>query len=134
MSIIYALIARSSDVVLSEYTEFSGNFQQISRIIMRKMKKNSKYTLSYDKHKFHYHNDKDITYLMMSDNIEDDVAFSFLSDVRKKFMQTYNYDSVVDFHAYQLNEFNDQLKTLIVIASNCRITIITTRNIRKAVS
>lgn len=98
------------------------------------MKKNSKYTLSYDKHKFHYHNENDLTYLMMSDNIEDDVAFSFLSDVRKKFMQTYNFESVVDFHAYQLNEFNEQLKILIVISSNCRITIIITRNTPKAVN
>lgn len=114
MSIIYTLIARSSDVVLSEFTDFSGNFQQISRIIMRKMKKNSKYSLSYDKHKFHYHNESEITYLMMSDNISDEVAFSFLSDVRKKFMQTYNFDSIAHFNAYQLNEFNEQLKILMV--------------------
>ena len=114
MSIIYSLIARSSDVVLCEFTEFSGNFQQISRIIMRKMKKNSRYTLTYDKHKFHYHNENDITYLMMSDNIHDEVAFSFLGDVRKKFMQTYNSDSITSFHAYQLNEFNEHLKALMV--------------------
>ena len=49
MSIIYALIARSSDVVLCEHTEYAGNFQQISRILLRKIKKGSKYSIEYDK-------------------------------------------------------------------------------------
>jgi hypothetical protein len=49
MSIIYALIARSSDVVLCEHTDYAGNFQQITRVLMRKIKKNMKYSIVYDK-------------------------------------------------------------------------------------
>jgi hypothetical protein len=49
MSIIYALIARASDVVLCEHTEYAGNFQQISRILLRKIKKGAKYSIEYDK-------------------------------------------------------------------------------------
>jgi hypothetical protein len=49
MSIIYALIAKSSDVVLVEHTEHTGNFQQISRVLLRKIKKGSKYSIEYDK-------------------------------------------------------------------------------------
>ena len=44
MSILYTLIAKDRDTVLSEYTEFSGNFQQLSRQLMLKLKPNSKQT------------------------------------------------------------------------------------------
>jgi hypothetical protein len=50
MSIIYAFIAKQVDVVLCEHTEFTGNFQSISRVILRKIKKNSKYSIEYDKY------------------------------------------------------------------------------------
>lgn len=49
MSIFYSLIAKSFDVVLCEYTEYLGNFQQITRILLRNIKKNTKMTIDYDK-------------------------------------------------------------------------------------
>ena len=49
MSIIFSLISRNSDVVLCEHTDFAGNFQQISRMLLRKIKKNSKFSIEYDK-------------------------------------------------------------------------------------
>ena len=49
MSILYALVAREPDKVLSDYTEYSGNFQQISRIILQKIKQGDRCTVSYDK-------------------------------------------------------------------------------------
>ncbi len=49
MSLIYSLISRNSDVVLCEHTEYAGNFQQISRMLLRKIKKNTKYSIEYDK-------------------------------------------------------------------------------------
>lgn len=49
MSIIYSLIAKDFGVVLSEYTEYSGNFQQITRMILKKVHQNCKYTIEYDK-------------------------------------------------------------------------------------
>lgn len=51
MSIIYALISKAHDVVLCEHTEYAGNFQQISRVLLRKIKSNVKYSIEYDKYK-----------------------------------------------------------------------------------
>ena len=48
MSIIYGLIAKNDDQVLCEYTEYKGNFEQISRMILRKIQKNSRRALIYD--------------------------------------------------------------------------------------
>ena len=45
---IYALIARSSKIVLCDYTEYSGNFQQISLILLNKIKKNKKCQVNYN--------------------------------------------------------------------------------------
>jgi hypothetical protein len=42
MSIILATIAKYPDNVLCEYTEFTGNFQQISRLILQKVTPDSK--------------------------------------------------------------------------------------------
>lgn len=49
MSIIYALISKDFDCVLCEYTEYIGNFQQITRSILRKISSDSKKTIDYDK-------------------------------------------------------------------------------------
>ena len=49
MSIIYALISKSFDVVLCEHTEYACNFQQISRVLLRKIKPNIKFSIEYDK-------------------------------------------------------------------------------------
>lgn len=50
MSIIHALIARDPDIVLCEHSEHSGNFLQISRVILQKaIKPESKQIITYDK-------------------------------------------------------------------------------------
>lgn len=48
MSYIYALVARSKKIILTEYTEFTGNFPQISRIILNKVKSNKRCSLTYN--------------------------------------------------------------------------------------
>ena len=48
VKIIYTLIARSSKIVLCDFTEFSGNFQQISLVLLGKIKKNSKWEVEYN--------------------------------------------------------------------------------------
>jgi len=50
----------------------------------------------------------------MSENMTDDIIFAFLGDVRKKFIQTYEYEKLAGYHAYQLTEFAETLKQLIV--------------------
>ena len=51
VSIIYTLIARGSKIVLADFTEYSGNFQQISLIMLGKIKKNSKCEIQYNEYK-----------------------------------------------------------------------------------
>ena len=119
MSILYSLVSRSYDVVLTEHTEFAGNFQQISRLLMRKMLKEGKHSISYDKHKFHYHYENNMIYLCMTEgNITEEIVFSFLKDVRKTFNKTYKLSQIQKSHAYQLTEFNDVLQKLIVLNDN----------------
>lgn len=47
-NIVYTLIARNTKIVLCDYTEFSGNFQQISLVILSNVKPNSKCELDYN--------------------------------------------------------------------------------------
>lgn len=49
MSIIYSFVARSNKIILADYTEYSGNFQQISLIILGKVKKNKKCSIDYNR-------------------------------------------------------------------------------------
>ena len=44
MSIQYALVAKDRETVLAEHTEFSGNFQQLVRQLMLKLKPGAKQT------------------------------------------------------------------------------------------
>lgn len=50
MSIQYALIAKNRDTILAEYTEFSGNFQQLVRQLMAKLKPGAKQTFEAGKY------------------------------------------------------------------------------------
>ena len=42
MSLIYALIAKNKNIVLSEYTDYNGNFQQITREILENLNPENK--------------------------------------------------------------------------------------------
>jgi hypothetical protein len=48
MSIIYTLISRDTDKILSEYSEYHGNFEQISRHLLKRVQKDNTATFSYD--------------------------------------------------------------------------------------
>lgn len=69
------------------------------------------------KQRFHfsYINENEITYMCMSEQMQDDVTYAFLSDVRRKFIQNYDFDKIAGFNAYQLTEFSEILKQFIVI-------------------
>lgn len=49
-SIIYTLVSRSPNIVLCDYTEYSGNFQQLSMIMLKRIKKNSKCEIQYNEY------------------------------------------------------------------------------------
>jgi hypothetical protein len=48
MSIIYTLIARGIDTILVEFTTAAGNFQQIAKDLLKKLKKNTQLSYSYN--------------------------------------------------------------------------------------
>jgi len=47
MSIVYTLICKGADKVLCEYTEYQGNFEQVSRSLLKKVESESRATFSY---------------------------------------------------------------------------------------
>lgn len=47
MSIVYTLICKGTDKVLCEYTEYQGNFEQVSRSLLKKVQTDSRATFSY---------------------------------------------------------------------------------------
>ncbi len=47
MSIVYTLICKGADKVLCEYTEYQGNFEQVSRSLLKKVELESRATFSY---------------------------------------------------------------------------------------
>jgi hypothetical protein len=116
MSIIHTLVARHPDIVLCEYSEHTGNFLQISRIILQKVvKPETKQMIVYDNHKFYYINENRITYLCLVEGLNDAAAFAFLNDVKKKLIQSYDYTQLSNYNTFQLNEFTDVLKQFMVI-------------------
>ncbi len=48
MRIIYACIAKNRKSVLCEYTEFNGNFQQVSGRILDKVDSEDNFSIEYD--------------------------------------------------------------------------------------
>jgi len=46
MSFIYSFIARSKNVILTEFTDYTGNFQQYSIEYLKKVKSNTQCSIS----------------------------------------------------------------------------------------
>ena len=124
MSIILSLVAKFPDVVLCEYSDFVGNFLQITRIMLQRLKPNCKYSIVYDKYKFFYINENKITYLCLADGISPDSAFSFLDELKKKILKTYDIDDLLSFNANKLSGFTDELKGLMVIIFLVKIELL----------
>jgi len=65
------------------------------------------------RYKFFYEDENDITYLCLGDNLNADIALSFLNDVKKKFLMTYDEKSIHGSYSYQLKGFSEQIKKLV---------------------
>jgi len=50
----------------------------------------------------------------MTEGSTEDMAFACLGEIKKKFIQNYDYDKIASFYAYQLEEFVPILKQLVV--------------------
>ena len=141
MSIFYALIAKNFDVILSEYTEHTGNFQQITRILLYKIKANHSnnennqgiYHIQYDNnYLFNYIIKNNIIFLCMSfndigsnynnapinystndnNNNNQNLICAFLLDIIKFFYTEYTPLEIDKFKSYEIQEFDKTINSL----------------------
>lgn len=63
-------------------------------------------------YKFYYDDENEITFLCMGENIETKVAFSYLQDLKKKFLLTYDLKNAMNSFSYQLKDFSDDIKRM----------------------
>ena len=119
MSIIYALISKNcdSDFILSEFSTHHGNFCQIMRILLTKIKA-SKNTSKFREIKYctHYNVslliENNLYYLILSENtVSTEIIFSLIFDIKNKLLNTYNYNDIMN--QIQIKEFNYMLKQII---------------------
>jgi len=90
MTILYALVSRGK-TVLAEHTSVSGNFPTITRVLLAKIgDTDGKMSYVYDQHCFHYIVENGLIFLCMCDDLNKRrVPFSFLEDIKEKFIASY---------------------------------------------
>ena len=130
MSIFYALIAKNYDLILSEYTDYTGNFQQITRILLYKFKlkeqniTNNIYCIQYDRYLYNFIIKDNIIFLCISfkDNKnnfsfnssdENILIYAFLYDLQKFFFTQYNFIEIEKSKSYEYQEFDNTIQLLI---------------------
>ena len=137
MSIFYALISKNFNIILSEYTEYTGNFQQISRVLLYKLK--DKYNkigvIRYNKYIYSYIIEEKLIYLCISYNQDDDInindniylqikkreiniIFSFLEDIKNTFKYRYNKIRIEQMKSYENEEFDKIISNLMDYYNN----------------
>ena len=113
LSIVYAVIARSRKIILTDYTEYSGNFQQATLKILSKIQKDSLCEIDYAPYNVFYEDERDVTFILIGENIKTEVGFSILSDVKKKFFSQYDDNKLQNSFSYYLREFSSEIKTIV---------------------
>ena len=138
MSIFYALIAKNYDLILSEYTDYTGNFQQITRILLYKLKLNGQKRtnnitcIQYDNYLLNFIIKDNIIFLCMSfndignnysnapinystndnNNINQNLICAFLLDIIKFFYTEYTPLEIDKFKSYEIQEFDKTINSL----------------------
>ena len=113
MSLLYTIICKDHEKVLCEFTEYHGNFEQITRTLIKKSKNYAKASISYDDYYlFHFITENTITYLCMREvTYPYESAFDFLNNIRENFERTYTTEAIETAYAYSFNkEFGQTLQ------------------------
>ncbi|KAK6264412.1 hypothetical protein SCA6_019846 [Theobroma cacao] len=111
-SLIYAFVSRG-EVILAEYTEFSGNFNSIAFQCLQKLpSSNNKFTYNCDGHTFNYLVDNGYTYCVVADESAGrQVPIAFLERIKDDFVSKYGSGKAATAPANGLNkEFGPKLK------------------------
>ena len=110
--IIYAIVLRDPDVVLTEYSKAQGNFPQITRNILSKVPRSGKFSYTYNEsYTYHYNSENNFLFMCLADSaFTKRVAFLFLEDIKTKFFEKYSKiaNTVISFGVH--SEFVEVLK------------------------
>ena len=117
MPIIYALISKDFEFVLSEFSNYQGNFFQIMRILLTKIKASKNISnLREIKYSTHYNVsiliENNLCYLILSENdVSTEIIFSLIYDIKSKLLNIYNYNDIIN--QIQNKAINNMLKQII---------------------
>lgn len=103
MSIIYSLIARGT-TVLVDYTESSGNFQQITGSILQRIPLHDDTKCTYVSGSYHFHVivDDGLVYLCMADeDFGKRQPYAFLEEIKRRFVNSSLKQRAISAHAYE---------------------------------
>ena len=50
----------------------------------------------------------------MGKNLDSDIAFSFIADIKKKFLLTYDINQIKNSFSYQLKDFSKEIKKMMI--------------------
>ncbi len=101
MAIFYAIIAKRNNIVLAEYAEYTGNFQQYAMQLMLKIEADTLKTFELDEVQFHYVNEDGLSVICMTEKTTPKkIAFAFLQDLRNTFVQQYSAYEIETARAY----------------------------------
>ena len=94
--------------MLAEYTSVSGNFPQITRVLLGKIdsQTDGKMSYMYDQHVFHYIVENGIVHMCMCDDMVEGkrrIPFAYLEDVKEKFKANYG-DASKTAIAFAMND------------------------------
>ncbi|KAG5621937.1 hypothetical protein H5410_007155 [Solanum commersonii] len=111
-ALIYAFVGRGN-VILAEYTDFSGNFNSIAYQCLQKLPaSNNKFTYNCDGHTFNYLVDNGFTYCVVAEeSVGRQIPIAFLERIKDDFMSKYGSGKAVTAPPNSLNkEFGPKLK------------------------
>ncbi|VFR01120.1 unnamed protein product [Cuscuta campestris] len=116
-SFIYSFVARGT-MVLSEYTEFTGNFPAIAARCLQKLpSSNNKFTFNCDHHTFNFLVQDGYAYCVVAkESVGKQISIAFLERVKADFKKRYGGGKADTATAKSLNkEFGYVLWTQAVI-------------------
>ncbi|KAJ8606974.1 hypothetical protein CTAYLR_009278 [Chrysophaeum taylorii] len=106
MEVIFCLVSRGT-TVLAEFTRHRGNFETVSRLILRKIEDNKDgiAQIRYDDYVFHYKVMDGIIYLCMTDEAaRTRLPMCFLDEVAATFRERYGVDEPLEAIAFSYDE------------------------------
>lgn len=64
------------------------------------------------RYNFYYDDENELTILCIAENFDTEVAFSYIADIKKCFLTTYDNSTIKNSYSYQFKEFSDNIKRI----------------------